>query len=165
MNLIEHLSSSPLITIDNEPLSVEVLSNKAVLFVNVASFCGYTRQYSGLVTLQQNTQGLQIIGVPCNQFGQQEPGNPDEIMQFCHLNFEVNFPLLAKQDVNGHGRSPLYEWLISSAEDIGLGGEDVAWNFEKFIIGRNGLLISRFPSRISPQSAELAEAISIALDG
>ena len=165
MNFIEHLRTSPLLTINNEPLSAETLRNKAVLFVNVASFCGYTRQYSGLVTLQQNTEELQIIGVPCNQFGQQEPGTADEIMQFCDLNFGLNFPLLAKQDVNGQGRSPLYKWLITAAEESGLGGQDVAWNFEKFIVGRSGLLISRLPSRVSPLSAELTEAVSTALDG
>ena len=163
MTLIEQLNENPLIQINSEVLSTEMLADKAVLFVNVASYCGYTRQYTGLVSLQQSIEGLQIIGVPCNQFGQQEPASAAEILEFCQVNYDLNFPLLVKQEVNGADRSPLYEWLISSAAQQGLDRQDIAWNFEKFLVGRDGQLLKRFSSRVSPSSPELRDAISEAL--
>jgi glutathione peroxidase len=137
------------------------LSGKVVLFVNVASQCGYTPQYEGLQALwaANKDKGLVIVGVPCNQFGGQEPGEPAEIASFCKLNYGVDFPLLDKQDVNGAGRSPLYQRLIAGSS----ASQDVAWNFEKFLVGRDGKLISRFGSKVKPDAPELAAAIATAL--
>lgn len=138
------------------------LSGKVVLYVNVASRCGYTPQYDGLEKLytELKGRGFTIVGVPCNQFGAQEPGTAEEIQSFCKLNYGVDFPLLAKQDVNGAGRSPLYQWLVQSPAG---GGADVKWNFEKFLVGRDGAVIARFPSKVAPDDPALRAAIEAAL--
>lgn len=151
-----------LVGLDGQPVSQEALAGKAVLFVNVASRCGYTPQYEGLQALYEKYQGdgLVIVGVPCNQFGGQEPGSAEEIQSFCKLNYGVEFPLLEKQEVNGGDRSPLYTWLIGSEAG---GGQDIKWNFEKFLIDREGRVAARFPSSVTPQSAELTGAIEAAL--
>ncbi|MGB0564870.1 MAG: glutathione peroxidase [Spirulinaceae cyanobacterium] len=149
---------STLTTLDGQPLAPEVIDNKVVLFVNVASACGLTPQYEGLVKLQDEfgDRGLVIIGVPCNQFGKQEPGSPEEIKEFTQSKYEVNFPLLEKQDVNGSDRSPLYQFLIG-------GGDDIAWNFGKFVVGRDGSVIKRFEPQVTPDDAELRSTIETAL--
>lgn len=148
--------------LDGTPLPKDALDGKAVLFVNVASKCGYTKQYEGLQKLYEahKDDGLVIVGVPCNQFGGQEPGSPEEIANFCKLNYGVSFPLLEKQDVNGGGRSPLYDWLVSSSAG---GGGDIAWNFEKFLVDPSGKVAGRFSSRVAPESPQLNEAIQQAL--
>ncbi|MFT6160025.1 MAG: glutathione peroxidase [Myxococcota bacterium] len=148
--------------LDGTPLPPETLAGKAVLFVNVASRCGYTRQYDGLQALYADKvdDGLVVVGVPCNQFGGQEPGSAEEIATFCRVNYGVNFPILDKQDVNGNGRSALYASLIGS--DAG-GGADVGWNFEKFLVGPDGSVAARFPSSVEPNSPELIAAIDALL--
>lgn len=152
------LKTTALVGLDGQPLPAEAIAGKAVLFVNVASKCGYTPQYEGLQALytQYKDKGLTIVGVPCNQFGAQEPGSAEEIASFCKLNYGVDFPLLEKQDVNGAARSALYTQLISSPAG---GGADVKWNFEKFLVAPNGEVVGRFPSKVAPNDPALAAAI------
>jgi hydroperoxy fatty acid reductase len=147
-----------LTTLEGQPLSPETLENKVILFVNVASQCGLTPQYEGLVALNNefSDRGFVIIGVPCNQFGQQEPGSPEEIQAFAASKYDVNFPLLEKQDVNGANRSPLYQFLVGDGPDIG-------WNFGKFLLGRDGAVIERFEPQTTPDDAGLRAAIEKAL--
>jgi glutathione peroxidase len=125
------------------------LRGKVTLAVNVASQCGYTPQYSGLEELYQELkdQNFTVVGFPCNQFGAQEPGTEAEIQRFCSLNYGVTFPLAAKIDVNGTRRHALYAWL--TAKDNGFPG-DIGWNFEKFLIGRDGRVICRYPAGTKP---------------
>lgn len=154
-------SSLGLTKLDGAPLG-EALAGKVVLFVNVASECGYTPQYEGLVALQRELGAgdFTVVGVPCNQFGAQEPGTPEAIAEFCRTAYAVDFPLLHKQDVNGPERSALYAHLVDSA--VGA-GKPIAWNFEKFLVDRTGAVRARFPSRTKPESATLKTAIAEAL--
>ncbi|MEM1253969.1 MAG: glutathione peroxidase [Cyanobacteria bacterium P01_H01_bin.21] len=147
-----------LTTLDGTPLSPGVIDNKVVLFVNVASACGLTPQYSGLVELDKayGSKGLVVVGVPCNQFGAQEPGTADEIKDFTKTKYDVEFTLLEKQDVNGASRSPLYQFLVGE-------GDDIAWNFGKFVVGRDGEVVARFEPQTAPDAPELKEAIEKAL--
>lgn len=133
-------------------VSLETLQGKVVVIVNVASKCGYTPQYKGLEELYKTygNQGLTILGFPCNQFGSQEPGNNDEIQQFCELNYGVTFPVMAKVDVNGANAAPVYQWLKSSAPGI-LGTEMIKWNFTKFLIGKDGQVLKRYAPQDKPE--------------
>lgn len=151
-----------LIQIDGAPMPSETLEGKVVLFVNVASKCGFTPQYDGLQALYDTykDQGFTIVGTPCNQFGGQEPGGSEEIASFCRLNFGVNFPLLEKQDVNGDARSPLYQFLVNSEAG---GGKDIKWNFGKFLVGRDGKVIERWGSMTKPKAGKLIKAVESAL--
>lgn len=151
-----------LVALDGSAMPADALEGKVVLFVNVASRCGYTGQYAGLQSLYEahKDKGLVIVGVPCNQFGGQEPGSAKEIASFCSMNYGVTFPLLEKQDVNGSKRSPLYSWLVGSEAG---GDKDVRWNFEKFLVGRDGQVIQRFPSGTAPDDATLIAAVQGAL--
>ena len=152
------LASLDLTALDGSPMDAASLDGNAVLFVNVASQCGFTRQYEGLQALyeQRKDDGLVIVGVPCNQFGGQEPGSAEEIQNFCKMNYGVTFPLLEKQEVNGPKRSKLYAGLIAD-------GDDVGWNFEKFLVAPDGRVVNRFKSSTAPGSDELATAIDQAL--
>ena len=154
--------SLALTALNGQALDNKLLEGKVVLFVNVASQCGFTGQYKGLQQLytDYSAKGLVIVGVPCNQFGAQEPGKPEEIASFCQMNYGVTFPLLEKQEVNGAGRSALYSALVSSPAG---GGKDIGWNFEKFLVGRDGKVIGRYSSRVAPDAAELKAAIEAAL--
>lgn len=140
------------------------VANKVVLVVNVASKCGLTPQYTGLEALQKefSGKGFSVLGVPCNQFGAQEPGSPSEIATFCSTNYGVSFPMTEKVDVNGPGRHPLYELLTPVKDAEGHSG-DVRWNFEKFLVGKNGEVIARFSPMISPDDETLRSAIRAAL--
>jgi glutathione peroxidase len=148
--------------LDGVPVDLASYRGKAVLFVNVASRCGFTPQYEGLQKLHEKMagRGLVIVGVPCNQFGAQEPGSADEIASFCKMNYGVTFPLLAKQDVNGQQRSPLYRLLVDSKAG---GGKAVRWNFEKFLVSPAGEVVARFPSSTDPEDASLLAAIESVL--
>lgn len=148
--------------IDGVPDLLAPLRGSVALVVNVASECGYTPQYAGMETLYRELKGQRftIIGFPCNQFGAQEPGTDGAIMQFCTTTYNVTFPLAAKVDVNGPGRHPLYAWLTSAQN--GFPG-DIQWNFEKFLIGRDGSLIGRYPSGTKPQDNGLLQEIAGAL--
>ncbi len=147
-----------LTTLEGTPIPAEQLNNQVILFVNVASQCGLTPQYSGLVELDKKygERGFKVIGVPCNQFGAQEPGSPEEIKDFTSSKYNVEFTLLEKQDVNGANRSPLYQFLVKDGEDIG-------WNFGKFLVGRNGEVVERFEPTTPPDDPNLQTAIEKAL--
>lgn len=151
-----------LTALSGEGLPAEAVDGKVVLFVNVASRCGYTPQYEGLQALYESysERGLAVVGVPCNQFGGQEPGTAEEIASFCSMNYGVEFPMLSKQEVNGDGRSDLYSWLVSSEAG---GGKDIKWNFEKFLVDRQGAVVARFPSKVKPDDPDLIAAIEAAL--
>ncbi len=135
---------------------------KVLLIVNVASKCGFTKQYTGLEALyaKYKDQGLVVLGFPCNQFGGQEPGTEAEIAEFCSLKFDVKFPLFAKVEVNGPGRHPLYTFL--SGEGAKFPGK-ISWNFNKFLVGTDGQVIARYDSKVTPESAELVKAVEAAL--
>jgi len=154
--------SLSLTSLNSEPFDNSSLEGKVVLFVNVASECGFTKQYDGLQQLYETYQerGLVVVGVPCNQFGGQEPGGAEEIATFCRINFGVTFPLLEKQEVNGSGRSELYTNLISSTAG---NDKDIRWNFEKFLVDRSGNVVERFGSSTKPDSSTLTQAIEAAL--
>jgi len=148
--------------LDGSPDILAALRGKVTLAVNVASKCGYTPQYAGLEELHEELkeQNFTVVGFPCNQFGAQEPGTAAEIQSFCSLTYGVTFPLAAKIDVNGAHRHPLYAWL--TAKENGFPG-DIGWNFEKFLISRDGRVICRYPSGAKPTDAtflqDLADAI------
>ena len=148
--------------LDGTPLERSVVDGQVVLYVNVASECGLTPQYEGLQALYESRRerGLVIVGVPCNQFGGQEPGGPEAIASFCKLNYGVDFPLLEKQEVNGDGRSPLYRYLVGSEAG---GGKDIKWNFEKFVVGRDGRVLQRFAPTVAPDDEGLLAALDAAL--
>ncbi|MFJ9823700.1 glutathione peroxidase [Streptomyces sp. NPDC101160] len=153
----------PLTTLAGDPLSLADFRDRAVLVVNVASRCGLTPQYAGLERLQKEyaERGFTVLGVPCNQFAGQEPGSAEEIGTFCSATYGVTFPLLAKTEVNGAGRHPLYAELTKVADAEGEAG-DVQWNFEKFLIGRDGA-VTRFRPRTEPEAPELVAAIEAQL--
>jgi glutathione peroxidase len=152
----------PVTGIQGEPDLLGPLRGKVVLVVNVASRCGYTPQYSGLERLhgELEGEGFSVVGFPCNQFGAQEPGTELEILEFCSTRYDVTFPLSAKVEVNGPGRHPLYAWLTSPGN--GYPG-DIQWNFEKFLIGRDGRVIGRYPSGTKPEDNGLRTDIAEAL--
>ncbi|MCX4986828.1 glutathione peroxidase [Streptomyces sp. NBC_00572] len=153
----------PLKTLTGEPVSLADYRDRAVLVVNVASKCGLTPQYAGLEKLQKEfgDRGFTVLGVPCNQFAGQEPGSADEIQTFCSTTYGVSFPLLEKIDVNGEARHPLYTELVKVADAEGEAG-DVQWNFEKFLIGRDGQ-VTRFRPRTEPDAPEIVSAIEAQL--
>lgn len=135
---------------------------KVVLVVNTASQCGFTPQYAGLEELYVRfaEQGFVVLGFPCDQFGAQEPGTDDEIADFCHVNYGVSFPMFSKIDVNGSGAHPLYDWLKSERKGI-LGGA-IKWNFTKFLVDRDGHVVSRYAPTTEP--ADIADDIEKLLD-
>ena len=148
--------------IDGKDTTLAAYKGKAVLIVNVASKCGYTKQYAGLETTYAKfkDKGFVILGFPCNQFGGQEPGTNDEIKQFCSSKFGVTFPLFDKIEVNGANRHPLFVAL--AGKDSPFPG-DIKWNFNKFLIGKDGKIVNRFDSKVSPESEELTQAIEAVL--
>ncbi|WP_246564295.1 glutathione peroxidase [Streptomyces roseirectus] len=139
-------------------------AGQVVLVVNVASKCGLTPQYSGLEKLQERyaEQGFTVLGVPCNQFMGQEPGTSEEIAEFCSATYGVTFPMTEKVEVNGEGRHALYERLVGFADAEGHTG-DIRWNFEKFLIGRDGEVVARFAPQTEPESAEVVTAVEAQL--
>jgi len=141
-------------------------AGQVVLVVNVASKCGLTPQYSGLEKLQERyaEQGFTVLGVPCNQFMGQEPGSSEEIAEFCSATYGVTFPMTEKVEVNGDGRHALYERLVGFADAEGHTG-DIRWNFEKFLIGRDGTVVARFSPQTEPESTDVVTAIEAQLAG
>jgi len=135
---------------------------KVTLAVNVASQCGLTPQYQALEELQRELagEGFTVLGFPCNQFGAQEPGSAAEIVAFCRSNYDVTFPLSAKLEVNGPQRHPVYEFLTSPASGI---PGDITWNFEKFLVGRDGRVLKRYPPETRPRDNGLMQDIADAL--
>lgn len=143
-------------TLHGETVSLVDFADKVVLVVNTASRCGFTPQYAGLESLyrQYREQGLVILGFPCNQFGQQEPGDAAAISSFCELNYGVTFPMFAKVEVNGEQAHPLFVWLKKSLP--GMLGDGIKWNFTKFLIGRDGTPLERFAPLTKPEDLEPA---------
>ncbi len=158
------LHNIPLTTLDGSTTTLGELSDGATLVVNVASKCGLTPQYSALEKLARDyaARGLTVVGVPCNQFMGQEPGTAEEIQTFCSSTYGVTFPLLAKSDVNGADRHPLYEELTKAADADGAAG-DIQWNFEKFLLAPDGTVVNRFRPRTEPDAPEVVSAIEAVL--
>ncbi len=150
-------------TITGEEVSMSKYKGKVLLIVNVASECGFTPQYEGLETLYQtyNKDGFEILAFPCNQFGGQEPGTPEQIQNFCSVNFKTTFPLFEKIDVNGDNTHPLYVFLKKEAPGF-LGTQGIKWNFTKFLIDKKGTVIARYASSTKPKeiSKDIAKELA-----
>jgi len=166
MNTLAASASSlyeiPIKDIDGKNTSLKAYKGKVILIVNVASKCGLTPQYQSLEGLQEKykDKGFTVLGFPCNQFGGQEPGTNEEIKQFCSSKYNVSFPLFDKIEVNGPKRHPLYVALAGQESPY---PGDIKWNFNKFLIGRDGTIIKRFEPRTKPDAPEVTEAIEAAL--
>jgi glutathione peroxidase len=147
-------------SLDGSPLDLAALKGQEVLVVNVASKCGLTPQYTGLEELQKRFvgKGFTVLGVPCNQFGGQEPGSPEEIQTFCSTTYGVTFPMTEKVDVNGANRHPLYQLLTETPDAEGQAG-DIQWNFEKFLVSPAGEIVARFRPVVDPGADEVIGAI------
>ncbi len=156
--------SLTLTRLDGTAGSIDDYAGQAVLVVNVASRCGFTTQYAGLEALHERYRGrgFTVLGFPCNQFGAQEPGDAEEIAEFCSSTFGVSFPLFDKTDVNGPDRHPLFARLAEAADPSGTAG-DVAWNFEKFLIAPDGQVVARYRTKVEPEDPALVEAIEAVL--
>jgi glutathione peroxidase len=155
--LAADLQGIPLKTIEGKVASLKDYAGKVVLIVNVASECGYTGQYAGLQALHAKyaEKGFAVLGFPCNDFGGQEPGSEAEIRQFCTSRYQVTFPMFAKVSITGAGKHPLWAALTA--------GGEVQWNFEKFLVGKDGALIRRFGSDAEPEGGEMETAVKSAL--
>ena len=154
----------PIHTLQGKESSLAPYKGKALLLVNVASKCGLTPQYTGLQKLQDTygDKGFSVLGFPCNQFLEQEPGSADEIAEFCSVNYGVTFPLFEKIEVNGPGRPPLYDELTAEADAEGVAG-DIQWNFEKFLVSPAGEIVARFRPGVEPEDKALIGAVEGAL--
>jgi glutathione peroxidase len=151
-------------TLSGQDASLGDLAGTTLLVVNVASKCGLTPQYAGLQRLhdQFRERGFAVVGFPCNQFGGQEPGTPEEIGEFCSVSYGVTFPMFEKIEVNGPGRHPLYTELTASPDEAGEAG-DIQWNFEKFLVGPDGTVIARFRPLTEPDDPAVVSAIEASL--
>jgi glutathione peroxidase len=151
----------PISRLDGSPSSLAPYRGKTLLLVNVASRCGLTPQYEGLERLQESYQdrGFSVLGFPCNQFGAQEPGSPEEIATFCSTNYGVTFPMFEKIDVNGESRHDLYKELTPVEDAEGLAG-DIQWNFEKFLVSPSGEIVARFRPVTDPEDPVVVAAIT-----
>ena len=151
-------------TLSGEPASLTEHKGRAVLLVNVASKCGLTPQYEGLERIHErfSARGFSVLGFPCNQFGGQEPGSPDDIATFCSTTYGVTFPLYEKIDVNGPDRHPLYDRLTAVTDAEGKAG-DIQWNFEKFLVSPQGEIVRRFRPMTEPEADEVTSAIESVL--
>ena len=149
--------------IDGKDVDLSKYKGKALLIVNVASKCGKTPQYANLVALQKSfkKKGLLVLGFPANNYGKQEPGTNDEIKEFCSSKFQVDFPMFAKVSVKGDDQAPLFQYLTTAENPDAKG--DIKWNFEKFLIGKDGKLIRRFKSGVVPDSPEVIAAVEKAV--
>lgn len=152
-------------SLDGAPDALSVTRDRVALVVNVASKCGLTPQYSQLEALHERfaDRGFTVLGVPCNQFGGQEPGSPEEIAEFCSSTYGVTFPMTEKIDVNGDTRHELYRELVDTTDSEGHSGE-IRWNFEKFLIGADGSVLARFAPTTAPNDPAVIAAIESALD-
>jgi glutathione peroxidase len=150
------------VQMNGKPLPLKKFKGHAMLIVNTASECGFTPQFAGLQTLHQTygDKGLVVLGFPCNQFGAQDPGDNDAIASFCQLNYGVQFPMMAKVDVNGPNAAPLWKWLAEQAPGL-LGSKAIKWNFTKFLVGRDGKVLKRYAPTDTPQN--LTDDIEAAL--
>jgi glutathione peroxidase len=157
-NMNNNITKIQVKDIDGKDVNLSDYKGKVLLIVNVASYCGYTKQYTGLEELYKKykDKGFEILAFPCNQFGEQEPGTNEEIKNFCSSKFDVTFKLFDKIDVNGKNQSPLYSILTDNEVT---GKADIKWNFEKFLVDKNGTVVARYLSKVDPQSEELISAI------
>ena len=146
------ITAIPVNAADGSPTDLSAHQGKVLLVVNVASKCGFTPQYEGLEALHRrySGKGFEVLGFPCNQFGAQEPGDAEEIANFCSLTYDVTFPLLGKIDVNGPNAAPLYKHLKKEAPGV-LGSEAIKWNFTKFLVDRSGKVVKRYAPQTKPQ--------------
>jgi glutathione peroxidase len=161
------LLDTPIARLDGTPATFgEIAGDGPTLVVNVASKCGFTPQYAALEALHEKyaDRGLTVVGVPCNQFGGQEPGTAEEIAQFCSATYGVTFPLTEKVEVNGEGRHPVYAALVGIADENGRSG-DVDWNFEKFLLDADGTVVGRWSTRVEPDDPRIVEAVEQVLPG
>jgi glutathione peroxidase len=161
------LLDTPIARLDGTPATFgEIAGDGPTLVVNVASKCGFTPQYAALEALHEKyaDRGLSVVGVPCNQFGGQEPGTAEEIAQFCSATYGVTFPLTEKVEVNGEGRHPVYAALVGTADENGRSG-DVDWNFEKFLLDADGTVVGRWSTRVEPDDPRIVEAVEQVLPG
>jgi glutathione peroxidase len=161
------LLDTPIARLDGTPATFgEIAGDGPTLVVNVASKCGFTPQYAALEALHEKyaDRGLSVVGVPCNQFGGQEPGTAEEIAQFCSATYGVTFPLTEKVEVNGEGRHPVYAALVGTADENGRSG-DVDWNFEKFLVDADGTVLGRWSTRVEPDDERIVDAVEQALAG
>ena len=151
-------------SISGQDIALSDFKGKVLLIVNTASKCGFTSQFGGLETLYKTyvSQGLVVVGFPCNQFGSQDPGANGEIAEFCQVNYGVSFPMMGKVDVNGPAAHPLYKWLSAEAPGL-LGSKSIKWNFTKFLVGKDSQAIKRYAPTDKP--AALAKDIEAALAG
>lgn len=157
LNQIYHVKINSL---QGKPINLSDYKGKKILFVNVASKCGFTPQYRDLQKLYDQYQDqLMIIGVPCNQFGKQEPGTSSEIQEFCQVNYGVNFLITEKVDVKGNNQHPLYNWLTQKSEN-GKRSSSVKWNFQKYLIDENGELIDHYYSITKPTSRKITKYLT-----
>ena len=156
----------PVHTLQGADSSLGQYKGKALLVVNVASKCGLTPQYTGLQRLQDSygDKGFSVLGFPCNQFLEQEPGTSDEIAEFCSVNYGVTFPLFEKIEVNGPGRHAIYDELTAVPDAEGEAG-DIQWNFEKFLLSPDGAIVGRFRPGVEPEDAGLVAAVEAVLPG
>jgi glutathione peroxidase len=155
------LLDTPIARLDGTPATLgEITGGRPALLVNVASRCGLTPQYAGLEELHEQyaDQGFTVVGVPCNQFGGQEPGSSEEIAEFCSATYGVTFPMTEKVEVNGPGRHPLYAVLTQTPDEQGRAG-DVQWNFEKFLLDGDGTVVARFNPSVVPDDPALVKAV------
>jgi glutathione peroxidase len=152
-------------SLDGRPADLHDYEDRAILLVNVASQCGLTPQYTGLEEIHERfvDRGFTVLGVPCNQFGAQEPGSPEEIATFCSTNYGVTFPVTEKIEVNGEGRHPLYQQLVDVPDVADGHTGDIRWNFEKFVVAPGGKVVARFSPLVEPTSDEVVAAIEEAL--
>ena len=151
--------------LDGRPADLHDYDDRAVLVVNVASQCGLTPQYTGLEQLHEQyaDRGFSVLGVPCNQFGAQEPGTAEEIATFCSTSFGVTFPMTEKVEVNGDGRHPLYQQLVGVPDSADGHTGDIHWNFEKFLVAPGGEVVARFNPMVEPTADEVTAAVEKAL--
>jgi len=151
-------------SIDGPPVSLKSYQGKVVLLVNVASKCGFTPQYAGLEALYEKykDKGFVIVGIPANNFAQQEPGTDEEIEKFCSNKYNVTFPMMSKVSVLGDDKTPLYVFLTDKSANPAVGG-DIKWNFTKFLFDRNGKPVARFEPNVTPDSPEVTSAVEAAL--
>ena len=156
--------NTPLKTLQGQPTSLASYKGKALLVVNVASKCGMTPQYTQLEALQKvyGPKGFTVVGFPCNQFGGQEPGSPEQIAEFCSATYGVTFPMMEKVDVNGAARHPIYQELTAIPDASGHKG-DIRWNFEKFVVSADGTQITRFQPQTKPDDPTVVAAVEAAL--
>lgn len=147
--------STPVRTLTGQDTDLSAYQGKVLLIVNTASKCGLTPQYEGLEALYKKygDQGLEILGFPCNQFGSQEPGSESEIQEFCQINYGVSFPMHAKIDVNGDGTHPVFQQLKKAAPGL-LGSKGIKWNFTKFLVAKDGTIVTRFAPQTKPEDIE-----------